>query len=49
LLRELYRGVIVWNQSRKRDRWGQQNQHARPEAEWVRVPAPHLQIVHDGL
>ena len=23
LLRELYRGVIVWNQTRKRDRWGQ--------------------------
>jgi len=49
LLRELYRGVIVWNQSRKRDRWGQQNQHARPEAEWVRVPAAHLQVVPDGL
>jgi Recombinase zinc beta ribbon domain len=30
------------------DRWGQQNQHARPEIEWMRVPAPHLQIVSDG-
>src|SRR5215203_1879767 len=49
LLRELYSGVIVWNQSRKRDRWGQHRQHARPEAEWVRVPAPHLQIVPEGL
>jgi site-specific DNA recombinase len=48
LLRELYRGVIVWNQSRKRDHWGQQHQHARPETEWMRVPAPHLQIVPDG-
>jgi hypothetical protein len=27
LLRELYRGVIVWNQSRKRDQWGRQHQH----------------------
>ena len=49
LLRELYRGVIVWNQTRKRDRWGQQHQHARPEAEWMRVPAPHLRIVSDDL
>jgi DNA invertase Pin-like site-specific DNA recombinase len=39
LLRELYRGVIVWNQTRKRDRWGQHHQHARPESEWMRVPA----------
>jgi hypothetical protein len=23
LLREMYRGVNVWNQTRKRDRWGQ--------------------------
>jgi len=49
LLRELYRGVIVWNQTRKRDRWGQHHQHARPEADWMRVPAPHLQMVSDAL
>ena len=49
LYRELYRGVIVWNQTRKRDRWGQV--HARPRAgtEWIRVPAPHLQIVSNAL
>ena len=45
----LYRGVIVWNQTRKRDRWGQHQQHARPEAEWMRMPAPQLQIVSDEL
>jgi site-specific DNA recombinase len=49
LLRELYRGMIVWNQSRKRDRWGQQHQQARPQAEWMRVPAAHLRIVSDVL
>jgi len=49
LHRELYRGVIVWNQTRKRDRWGQHRQHDRPEAEWLRVLAPQLQIVSDAL
>ena len=49
LVRELYRGVIVWNQTRKRDRWGQHHQHARPESEWMRVPAAHLRIVSDAL
>jgi site-specific DNA recombinase len=49
LLRELYRGVIVWNQTRKRDRWGQHHQHARPEAEWMRVPAPHLRVVSEDV
>jgi hypothetical protein len=49
LHRELYRGVIVWNQTRKRDRWGQV--HARPRAgtEWIRVPVPPLQIVSNAL
>jgi DNA invertase Pin-like site-specific DNA recombinase len=49
LLRPLYRGEIVWNQSRKRDTWGQSHSAARPEATWVRVPAPSLQIVPDAL
>ena len=49
LRRELYRGVIVWNQTRKRDRWGQHHQHARPEAEWMRLPGPALRIVSEDL
>jgi site-specific DNA recombinase len=49
LYRPLYRGEIVWNQSRKRNAWGQKNQKARPESEWCRVPAPHLRIVSDEL
>lgn len=43
--REMYRGVIVYNASKKRDDWGQRNQQPRPEAEWLRVPAPELRIV----
>jgi site-specific DNA recombinase len=31
LHRPLYRGEIIWNRSRKRDRWGVKNQTARPE------------------
>jgi len=30
LFRSTYRGVIVWNQSRKRNKWGQHHQIARP-------------------
>jgi site-specific DNA recombinase len=48
LFRPLYRGEIVWNQTRKRDRWGQQRQASRPAGEWVHVPAPELRIVTDG-
>ena len=40
LRRSLYAGEVVWNRSRKRDRWGRQHQHARPETEWLHVPAP---------
>ena len=49
LLRPLYRGEILWNQPRKRDRWGQQRQHGRPEAEWLRVSASNLRVVSDEL
>ncbi len=49
LARPLYRGEIVWNASRKRDRWGQHHQRPRPEAEWLRLPAPALQIIPSDL
>jgi hypothetical protein len=49
LRRPLYKGEVVWNRSRKRDRWGQQHQHARPEAEWMRAAAPGLRIVPEEL
>ena len=47
LFRDLYRGVITWNRTRKRNQWGQHQQSARPAGEWLRVPAPQLRIVSD--
>src|SRR5262245_2078839 len=32
LHRPIYRGEVVWNQTRKRDRWGQHRQAPRPDA-----------------
>jgi hypothetical protein len=49
LYRELYRGVIVWNQTRKRNAWGQVAQRARGTEEWITVPAPQLRIVDEEL
>ena len=44
---DLYRGEIVWNRSRKRDRMGLKHPTKRPESEWIRLPAPELRIVSD--
>jgi site-specific DNA recombinase len=49
LFRELYRGEIVWNRTRKRDRWGQKRQTPRPPAEWTRTSRPDLRIVDETL
>ncbi len=49
LHRELYRGVIVWGRVRKRDRWGVKKYVEQPEREWLRVPAPELRIVDEGV
>ena len=49
LFRDLYRGVITWNRTRKRNQWGQHQQTARPAGDWLQIPAPTLQIVGDEL
>ncbi len=49
LLRHIYRGEIVWNQTKKRDKWGQRRQRRRDESEWLRTPAEHLRIVSEDL
>jgi len=49
LNRPLYRGEIVWNQTRKRNSWGQKQQAVRPESDWLRVEAHGLRIVPDEL
>ena len=47
LYRELYRGVIVWNRTKKRDEWGCKKQTPRDPSEWVREPDATLRIVSD--
>jgi site-specific DNA recombinase len=47
--RPRYRGEIVWNRTKKRNRWGEKNPTDRPDGEWIRVPATHLQIVSQEL
>ena len=49
LFRERYRGELVWNKTKKRDRWGQVRVKDRPSTEWLRVPAPALRIVPESL
>jgi site-specific DNA recombinase len=49
LYRQLYRGVVVWNQTRKRNAWGQVQQRARGSAEWISIDAPQLRIVSEEL
>ena len=47
LVRDEYRGEVIYNKTRKRNDWGQHKQHSRPESEWLRVPAPERRIVTD--
>ena len=49
LHRDLYRGIIVWNRTQKRDRWGQKRPQRRPEQEWLRIEALNLRVVSDDL
>src|SRR5581483_476685 len=49
LYRPLYRGEIVWNQTRKRNTWGVKQQQRRPDAERIVVAAPQLRIVSEEL
>lgn len=49
LLRPLYRGESVWNQTRKRDGWGVKRGSDRPASEHLHVEAPEWRIVTDEL
>src|SRR5216683_5760476 len=49
LYRELYRGVILWNRTRKRDGWGRKHQTPRDPSEWVREADATLRIVSDEV
>ena len=47
LYRDLYRGELVWNRTKKRDQWGQSRRSRRPEGEWVRQVVEEWRIVSD--
>lgn len=49
LFRPLYRGEIVYNRTRKRNRWGEKHVADRPAEDRITVPAPHLRIVPESL
>jgi site-specific DNA recombinase len=49
LRRPIYRGEIVWGQTKQRDQWGVTANIAQAEQDWIRVPAPALRIVSDDL
>lgn len=47
--RDLYRGLMVYKKTKKRDEVGEQRQRPRPETEWIRVPKPHLRFMPEEL
>jgi site-specific DNA recombinase len=50
LYRELYRGVEVWNRTKKRNpTFGQKEVRDRASSEWLRVEVPDRRIVSDAL
>jgi site-specific DNA recombinase len=50
LRREDYRGVYVWNRTRKRQEvWGKVKPSPRPDSEWQRTSMPDWRIVSDDL
>ncbi len=49
LRRDLYRGVAVYSKTRWVYKRGEKRKVHVPEAEWLRVPVPHLRIVSEEL
>jgi hypothetical protein len=49
LYRDLYRGEVMWNATRKRDSWGRKKRQARAAEDWIHLSSPVLRIVSDDL
>ena len=47
LFRRLYLGEVIWNKTKKRNSWGIQQQHKRPQKDWVNISIPQLQIISE--
>lgn len=48
LLRPLYHGQQIWGRTKKRLPSGRKKSHKRPEAGWITVDVPQLQIIDDA-
>ncbi len=48
LFRPLYRGIVTWNRTKKRNTWGIQQQRKRPEKDWLKISMPELQIASEA-
>jgi site-specific DNA recombinase len=49
LERQLYRGVVEYGKTRKRDAWGRKKISARPSSDLIRLEKPELRIVSEQL
>jgi site-specific DNA recombinase len=49
LRQELYRGVAIWNKTRKKNDWFKLDPIDRPKSEWQEVKLPHLRIIAEPL
>jgi site-specific DNA recombinase len=49
LTRETYRGIVIWNKTRKKDSYGQWKPTDRPESEWIRTTNKDLRIIDEAL
>lgn len=49
LTREIYKGLLVYNKTKKRDDYGQVAPTARPESEWIKTEVEHLRIVSNEV
>jgi DNA invertase Pin-like site-specific DNA recombinase len=47
LYRDLYRGVLVWNKTRKRNTWGLERRSVKAVTDWITIEAPQLRIVSE--
>jgi site-specific DNA recombinase len=48
LYRDLYRGVVVWNKTRKRNAWGLERRSVKAATDWITFDAPHLRVITDA-
>ena len=49
LFRTLYRGIVTWNRTKKRNAFGQVQQRPRDPREWLQVDVPEWRIVSEDL